>query len=51
MEFTQQLLNVLEEQEERVSIYTNFTTSRCNHTQVEDTDHSEQKGASDKKVA
>lgn len=51
MEFTEKLLSVLEEQGDRVSVYTSFTTSSCNHTQIEAVDRNEKKDASDKKAA
>ena len=51
MEFTEKLLDVLEEQGDRVSVYTSFTTSSCNHTQIEGADHSAPKDSSDKKAA
>lgn len=51
MEFTERLLNVLEKQGDRVSVYTSFTTSSCNHTQIEDANHSEQKDSADTKAA
>ena len=51
MDFTEKLLEALEEQGERVTVYTSFTTSSCNHTQIEASSDNEKKDATAKKAA
>ena len=51
MDFTEKLLEALDEQGDRVSVYTSFSTSSCTHTQVEASKDNEETREASQKAA